>query len=116
MSLDISCPKIPDEIDNPTFDSLVVSDVWNEICAEFSNPSLSGRAHNAGTYERSGCRGPVCRKANREHYRRNAKGGVFLRPEDDRIYDPVVEYFHTVIKHRIRAAQQEILNELKGLE
>lgn len=113
MSIDTLEPPVPTPLDDENFDPKILSDLWVNICSELSDSSYQGRSHNAGTYEK-GCRGPVCRKANREHYRRNATAGVLIHALDDRIYDPVVEYFHTVVKYRIRAAQQEILKELKG--
>jgi len=113
MSIDMNRPGIPDELFSKDFNTDRLSELWSDICDELSDTRFTSRSHNAGTYEQ-GCRGPVCRKANREHYRRKAKGGVFVRPDADRIYDPVIEYFHTVIKYRIHAAQQKLLNELKG--
>lgn len=113
MSLDITICEIPDELFSDAMDHHYLSELWAQICEELSETKYLGRSHNAGTYER-GCHGPVCRKANREHTRRKATAGVLIHAQDDRIYDPVVEFFYTVLKYRIRAAQQEILKELKG--
>lgn len=113
MSIDREVPLVPITIHNGSLIEQRCLELWDDICAEITDPTYSGRSHNSGTYEQ-GCRGPVCKKANREHYRRKAPGGVLAHSQDDRIYDPVIEYFHTVIKYRIHAAQQEILKELKG--
>jgi len=86
--------------------------LWKEICYELKNEKFLSRSHhNVGTYDQ-GCRGPLCRKALREHPRRKPVHGVAQQVRDERVYDPVLDYFHTVLKHRIRKYQQELLQEL----
>jgi hypothetical protein len=38
---------------------------------------------------------------------------VAIHIRDERIFDPVLEYFHTVAKHRIRVTQQGILKDIQ---
>lgn len=119
MNLDDTCPQVPSEIFNVALDDADLTyemrcqELWKEVCEEVLDPEFRKRAHhNVGTYDQ-GCHGPLCRKALREHPRRKSPAGTALQLREERIYDPVLEYFHTVIKHRIRAVQQEILQELK---
>ena len=115
MNFERDCPMIPDEI-VADMDSLpqyffdVCGSMWTDVLTEMLDADYRNRSHhNVSTYD-SGCRGPLCRKAHREHPRRKAPVSVNLREE--RVYDPVIEYFHVVVKHRIRTAQQELLKEL----
>lgn len=120
MTLDISMPEVPltifslaDEDPDFTYHGKC-EDFWKEVCDELSDPEYSKRSHhNVGTYDQ-GCRGPLCRKANREHPRRKRsdRGVPVYLLREERIFDPVLEYFHTVMKYRIRQYQQEIIKEL----
>ena len=119
MSLDKSTPEVPAAIFNVALEdadlsySLRCEELWSAVCVEVLDPVFSKRSHhNAGTYD-IGCRGPLCRKALREHPRRKSPAGTALQLREERIYDPVLEYFHVVIKHRIRTEQQAILKDLK---
>ena len=113
-------PEVPAAIFNVALDdadltyNLRCGELWEEVVTEVLDRDYLKRAHhNVGTYDQ-GCHGPLCRKALREHPRRKSPAGTALQLREERIYDPVLEYFHTVIKHRIRAAQQEILKELNA--
>lgn len=115
---DRSCPEVPLEIFNVAADdadltyTLRCGELWEEVIDEVLNRDYIKRAHqNVGTYD-AGCRGPLCRKALREHPRRKSPAGTTLQLREERIYDPVIEYFYVVAKHRIRTVQQEILKEL----
>ena len=118
MNLDRMCPQVPDELVEARGDiSLMVyfscvQEAWEQVLAEVMDQEYIRRSHhNVGTYDQ-GCRGPLCRKAQREHPRRKSPAGVTTQLREERIYDPVIEYFHVVVKHRIRTAQQELLKEL----
>lgn len=119
MKLDLTTPEVPRAIFNVALDDADLSyhlrceELWAEVTSEVLDGTYTKRAHhNVGTYDQ-GCRGPLCRKALREHPRRKSPAGTTLQLREERIYDPVLEYFHVVIKHRVRAAQQEILINLK---
>lgn len=88
-------------------------ELWSEVVTEVLDRDYIKRAHqNVGTYDQ-GCRGPLCRKALREHPRRKTPAGTVLQLREERIYDPVLEYFYVVVKHRVRVAQQNILANLR---
>lgn len=119
LNIDIKCPDVPSDIFNVALDDADLSynlrcdELWDEVMAEVLDHEFLKRAHhNVGTYDQ-GCRGPLCRKALREHPRRKSPAGTALQLREERVYDPVLEYFHVVIKHRVRVAQQNILKELK---
>lgn len=116
--LDYREPPVPIEIFSLSIDdpdltyNLRCTELWGEVCEELLNQELMTRSHhNVATYD-AGCRGPLCRKAHREHPRRKAQHGIALQVREERIYDPVLDYFHTVMKHRIRRYQQELLKEI----
>lgn len=118
MTVDRSIPEVPKAIFDVALDDADLTyhfrceELWLEVCDEVLDMDFMRRSHhNVGTYDQ-GCRGPLCRKALREHPRRKSPAGTTLQLREERIYDPVLEYFHVVIKHRVRAAQQEILKEL----
>lgn len=119
LTVDLKCPDIPRDIFDLSLDdadltyNLRCAELWDEVSAEVLNQEYFKRSHqNVGTYDK-GCRGPLCRKALREHPRRKSPAGGALLLREERVYDPVLEYFHVVIKHRIRLVQQSILKELK---
>ena len=115
MNLDKDCPMIPEDLlvdmdSLPEYYFDVCGSLWTDVLTEMLDQDYRTRSHhNASTYG-AGWRGPLCRKALREHPRRKSPVSVNLREE--RVYDPVIEYFHVVVKHRIRTAQQELLKEL----
>lgn len=115
----MNAPEIPIEIFNLSMEDadltyhLRCGEIWSEVIKEVLDHEFLGRAHhNVGTYDK-GCRGPLCRKALREHPQRRSPSGTVLQMREERIYDPVLEYFHTVAKHRVRTTQQAILKEIK---
>ena len=117
MNIDLDIPDIPSDIFNAALDdadltyALRCKELWEEVLEEFFNEDFELRAHhNTGTYDQ-GCRGPLCRKALREHPRRKKPDTGTLQMREERIYDPVIEYFHVVIKHRARISQQAVLKE-----
>lgn len=117
--LNRTCPPVPEDIFNVAAEDADLTyhdhcdELWLEVCTEVMDPDYTTRTHhNISTYD-VGCRGPLCRKAYREHPRRKSPTISPLQQREERVYDPVLEYFHTVIKYRVRAAQQEILNQLK---
>ena len=117
-ALDRSVPVVPLEIFSLALEDpdLTYSDrcneIWEDVCNELTDPSFISRSHhNVGTYD-AGCKGPLCRKAHREHPRRRSPSGVLIQVREERIYDPVLEYFHTVMKHRIRKQQTLLLKEI----
>jgi len=119
MSIELAMPEIPSDIFNAALEDQDLfyhdrcRELWQEVIEEVMEEEYSGRQHhNTGTYNQ-GCRGPLCRKANREHPRRNTTAPTPLQLRDERVYDPVLEYFNVIIRHRVRTAQQTILKELK---
>lgn len=119
MNIDLSCPDVPREIfdlareDADLTYNMRCEELWTEVVSEVLDHEYLKRSHhNVGTYDQ-GCRGPLCRKALREHPRRKSPAGTTLQLREERIYDPVLEYFHVVMKHRVRVAQQNILKDLK---
>lgn len=119
IQIDLNYPGVPPEIFNLagedpdlTYD-LRCQELWVEVYTEVLDHEYLKRGHhNVGTYDQ-GCRGPLCRKALREHPRRRGTSGTLIQVREERIYDPVLEYFHTVTKHRVRITQQNILKDLK---
>ena len=116
--MDRILPEIPYEIFSLSIEEPDLTyhgrckDLWDEVVEELCDELYSKRSHhNVGTYDQ-GCRGPLCRKALREHPRRKAPHGIKLQVREERVYDPVLDYFHTVMKHRIRNYQQQLLQEL----
>lgn len=112
-------PSIPHEIFNLSLeDAYLTYDaecdaIWKEVLEEFFDPEHSSRSHHSvGTYN-SGCRGPLCRKALREHPRRRSPISSIRQLREERIFDPVMEYFHMVLKYRVRYVQQKVLKDLK---
>lgn len=119
MNIDLIMPDVPRAIFDVAQEDADLSynmrceELWSEVVSEVLDHSYIKRSHhNVGTYDQ-GCRGPLCRKALREHPRRKSPAGTALQLREERIYDPVLEYFHVVVKHRVRVAQQHILRELK---
>lgn len=116
--LNKSQPSVPFEIyslavDDPDLTyNLRCEELWLDVVNEICNPTFVNRSHhNVGTYDQ-GCRGPLCKKAHREHPKRKSPISPRIRFHEERIYDPVLEYFHTVIKHRVKNYQQEIYKQL----
>lgn len=119
MNIDTTCPNVPSEIFDLAREEVDLTyhlrceELWRDVMDEVLDHDFFKRSHhNVGTYDQ-GCRGPLCRKALREHPRRKSPAGTALQLREERIYDPVLEYFHVVMKHRVRVAQQSILKELK---
>lgn len=121
--IDKDMPDIPEAIwllsvsglqDIPGDHDQMCSILWQECWDEMMTAEYLQRAHhNNGTYD-AGCRGPLCRKAQREHPKRRGTQAVNIL-QADRVYDPILEYFHTVIRYRVRSAQQAILKEVRGI-
>lgn len=119
LSVDLNCPEIPLAIFNLALEDADLtyndrcSELWNEVILEVLDHEYLKRSHhNVGTYDQ-GCRGPLCRKALREHPRRKAGNSSAYQLREERLFDPVLEYFHVIIKHRVRTARQSILANLK---
>lgn len=122
IALDRTIPAIPTEIIKLTEESGLSLDaqrcvtLWDDVVAEYIDPDFKTRAHhNTGTYDK-GCRGPLCTKALRENAARSKALSKVLNLNEERAYDPVMDFFHTIVKYRIRAAQQKILNDLRELK
>lgn len=114
MELDLARPAIPAELvpawANGTQEygrfHREANIIWEMVCSEVLDEEYLSRSHqNAGTYD-AGCRGPLCRKSYREHPRRKRPLDIsILTPQYERAFDPILEYFHTVIKHRVKQYQ-----------
>jgi hypothetical protein len=119
MDLANTHPPIPDEIFQLSLEEADLAygercqELWDEVIMEVLDPHLMTRSHHkVSTYD-AGCRGPLCRKAHREHPRRKKPTPTPLALREERIYDPVLEYFFTVMKYRLRAAEQHMIRESK---
>lgn len=117
--IDTATPEIPEAIFNLAKDDADLfyqehcNELWRQVMEELKSAPYRTRSHhNVGTYNQ-GCRGPLCRKANREHPRRKTPEVSLSQLREERIYDPVLEYFHVVMRHRIRSAQNEILRGVR---
>lgn len=77
--------------------------LWSAVLLEVTDDDYLHRSHhNVGTYD-AGCRGALCTKALREHPKRKRPDQPNERAERmERAYDPVLEYFFTVAKFRLR--------------
>lgn len=118
VQINQAMPMIPFDIFSLALDDpdltfhMRCEELWGDVVTELLDPEYRNRSHhNVGTYDQ-GCRGHLCRKALREHPRRKAVHGVSLQIREERIYDPVLDYFHAVMKHRVRKYQQELLKEI----
>lgn len=116
--VDKTIPEVPQTVFSLALDDpdltfhLRCEELWAEVVEEVCDEAYTRRAHhNTSTYD-IGCRGPLCRKALREHSRRKSPTVTPLPVREDRIYDPVLEFFHTVIKFRIRNHQQKIMEDI----
>lgn len=123
--LDTARPDIPDELFRLesgypfTQDTIIdLDEIWVDILKELQDAEFHGLRHDSpGTYNR-GCRGPLCRKSNRENARGRKSGTErptrILAPRLERALDPVLEFYHTIAKVRIRAYQLELLEAIKN--
>lgn len=116
--MDKRIPTIPETILPDGFSGTLTfvteaQELWSDILDELCDENFITRIHhNVGTYDK-GCRGPLCRKALREHPKRRTPTGFSgLTPREDRLYDPVIEFFHTVAKFRIKTYRQSLYKEL----
>jgi hypothetical protein len=116
--LDLSVPNVPFDIfslalEDPDLTyAMRCAEIWQDVCDEVLGEKFKARSHhNVGTYD-AGCKGPLCRKAHREHPKRRSPSGILTQVREERIYDPVLEYFHTILKHRIRKQQSTLLKEI----
>lgn len=114
MGLNLDVPILPEEIipaDMPEYFDTECFVYWKKIIEELTDPTYVSRTHgNTGTHDK-GCRGPLCRKGYREHPRRK-KAMSGYAPREQRIYDPIIEYYALIAKKRIKETQSEILKEL----
>lgn len=111
-------PEIPLELTPVGFDRdkefyNVAFGLWLQVILEICHPTYATRSHsNVGTYDQ-GCRGPLCRKALREHpRRRNPEVLVDSKLLEQRMFDPILEYFQVVAKQRISIYKAELLERL----
>lgn len=110
---DHTIPDVPKQILSDHCDDRCreeLADLWEQVIAEVFDVAYRGRSHhNVGTYDQ-GCRGPLCRKALREHPRRkNPMDISIVSPRYERMFDPILEYFHTVLKYRVREHKSALL-------
>lgn len=83
--------------------------VWNEIIKELLDEEYLGRTHgNRRTYD-VGCKGPICRKAARDHARRRNQS----EPTPDmKQLDLLIEAWTSVAVGRIVWAREKMVKEL----
>lgn len=116
MTFDRDMPQIPTELVPdvlPINWSDEIENIWTQVLAELTDAEYITRSHHsAGTHDK-GCRGPLCRKAYREHPRRKTPAGLSgYSPREERIYDPVMDFFHLIIRYRIKNFQRQLYKEL----
>lgn len=102
----MSHPTLPKDMLAP---SINLEEVWQEVCEELTQIQFKNRSHLNRRTHVEGCRGPLCKKANRDFTRRRQKSQA--RP----IYaelDPVLEFFFEQAKERIAEHEANILNQL----
>lgn len=111
-------PEIPLELTPQDFlrDNSFCNDttgLWWQILLEICHPEYATRSHaNVGTYDQ-GCRGPLCRKALREHPRRRSPDATLNAKLA--LYDPILEYFHVIAKRRVAAYKAELTLKLEHM-
>lgn len=66
--------------------------IWREVCTEILDQKFKTRSHlNRKTYE-VGCRGPLCTKANRDHFYRLSTAEHITKHKARR-FDTVLLFF-----------------------
>lgn len=116
MNLQIA-PHIPAElipVPLPDDWAVMCRQLWNDTIKELCDEIYLTRSHhNVGTYDQ-GCRGPLCRKAHREHPKRRKPNDLPTRSAlPERAFDPVLEFYHTVAKLRLRTVRAQLLTRLE---
>lgn len=103
---------IPDLPEGVTEDEYSFSDqaaLWHLIITELLDEEFAGRTHgNRKTYD-SGCKGPICRKAARDHGRRRNQS----EPTDEfKRLDLLIQAWTPVAVGRIVWARENMIKEL----
>lgn len=116
MEMNLDAPDLPSEIipvDMPEYFETECFVYWRKIVEELRDPTYINRTHgNTGTHDK-GCRGPLCRKGYREHPRRKKAISAYA-PREQRIFDPIIEYYALIAKKRIKEIQYELARELSA--
>lgn len=111
--LDRTRPEIPAILlsktsEKQSFLEEKLDELWQEVIKEICDKDYARRSHhNLGTYDQ-GCRGPLCKKSQRERGRGRGPYGMPIQkhtPRVERALDPVLEYFHIVAKYRVHDYQ-----------
>lgn len=91
-----------------------VDELWDEVRAEFADETHYWQAHyKRHTYD-SGCRGPMCRKFVRDASRSRPRSNSMYPPREDRVYDPIIDFYRIVATKMLTEEHLRIQEQLKG--
>lgn len=94
-------PQPPDEAMLGPMEDSEIAQLWTDLIQELMDERYAGRVHgNRRTYD-SGCKGPLCTKAVRDHARRRQNTGM---SERYRYIDPLLEFWSPIAKARLQTA------------
>ena len=105
-------PELPPELGITDPEILTeLPELWREVCEELLVPMWRRRSHlHRKTYE-SGCRGPLCRKANRDFVYRTSEE-EFIPRNKARRFDTVLMFFMVEAQHRIEEEEARMLEKI----
>jgi hypothetical protein len=99
-------PELPGEILAPNID---LEEIWKEVCEELTQEKFKNRSHMNRRTHSEGCRGPLCKKANRDFKRRRQQWkarAIYVE------LDQVLDFFFVIAKEQIAQHQADILDKL----
>lgn len=104
-----SYPKLPFADPVTALMEADLEELWNSLLAEIADPVYSGRTHQNRRTHDAGCRGPLCRKAVREHARRRNRTEA---SERYRILDEILNAWSPVAREMVAEVQKQYLSQL----
>lgn len=112
-----SIPAIPFELlpkEFPPDWEARIARLWEHILLEFADEDYYWQSHyKRNTYD-NGCRGPMCRKFVRDASRSRPRSNSIYPPREDRIYDPIIDFFKIVATKLVTEEHLRIQEQLKG--
>jgi hypothetical protein len=107
-------PNLPTELAGHGLSDEELSELWTTLVMELMNPTYAGRTHQNRRTADAGCKGPLCRKAVREHGRRR----MGTSPNERFKYvDEILTYWHPIAVKRIAEAQADVFKkQTSGIE
>jgi hypothetical protein len=89
-------------------------EIWTGILAELADENYYWQAHyKRNTYD-NGCRGPMCRKFVRDASRSRPRSNSMYPPREDRIYDPIIDFYKIVALKLVTEQHLRLQEQLKG--